>query len=131
MIRFSHTIFYVKDVLQAVEFYEKAFGLKVKFIHESSMYAEMETGDVILAFANEELGKMNLPNGFQTSSLSDLPQACEIVFSADDLHAAFEKAEKAGALRLSTPEMKPWGQEVAYVRDPFGILIEIAGPMRL
>jgi lactoylglutathione lyase len=131
MIRFSHTIFYVKDVVQAVDFYEKAFGLKIKFIHESSMYAELETGNVILAFANEELGKMNLPDGFQPSSLNDLPQACEIVFSTDDPHAAFEKAEKAGAILISSPQMKPWGQEVAYVRDPFGILIEIAGPLTL
>lgn len=126
---FSHTIFYVKDVLEAVRFYQAAFGIKPKFIHESNFYAELATDGVALAFASEELGSLNLPNGFKRNSIKDKPQACEIVFSSDNPQLLYEKAVKAGAISLSPPEIKPWGQLVAYVRDPFGILIEIAAVM--
>ena len=46
-------IIYVKDELATVAFYHKAFGLEQRFLHESNQYAEMETGQTILAFANE------------------------------------------------------------------------------
>jgi lactoylglutathione lyase len=35
----------------------------------------------------------------------------------------------AGAAPLSAPAIKPWGQTVAYVRDPFGTLVELASPL--
>lgn len=129
MIKFSHTIFYVKDVLQAIHFYESIFGIKPKFIHESNAYAELMTGDVTLAFASEELGKMNLPKGFQKNSTDALPHACEIVFTTDNPDQLYQQAVKAGASSIASPQEKPWGQRVAYVRDPNGILIEIAGQM--
>lgn len=129
MIKYSHTIFYVKDVLNTVSFYELAFDLKVKFIHESHSYAELATGDVSLSFASEELGRMNLPEGFASNELKSLPQACEIAFTTNDPKMLYAKALKAGAFSLAPPAEKPWGQTVAYVRDPNGILIEIAGEL--
>ena len=30
---------------------------------------------------------------------------------------------------MTEPETKPWGQDVAYVRDPDGNLIELASPV--
>ena len=129
MIRFSHTIFYVSDVLKTLQFYEAAFGFKAKFIHESNAYAELMTGEVLLAFASEELGDMNLPEGFLRNNLKSLPQACEIAFTTDDPENLYKQAVKAGATELSSPQQKPWGQIVGYVRDPNGILIEIAGEL--
>jgi hypothetical protein len=38
---------------------QKSVALKTKFIHESNVYAEMETGETILAFANNEMLKMS------------------------------------------------------------------------
>jgi hypothetical protein len=38
-MKFGYTIFYVKSVVETVEFYERAFGLQRKFIHESEQYA--------------------------------------------------------------------------------------------
>jgi len=129
MIKFSHTIFYVKDVLKTIHFFESIFEIKPKFIHESNAYAELMTGDVTLAFASEELGSMNFPEGFQKNSGGALPQACEIAFTTDNPEKLYQKALKAGAIGLSEPHKKTWGQVVAYVRDLNGILIEIAGEM--
>ena len=58
-MRFSYAIVYVDDVIKATEFYQKAFDLKTKFIHESNMYAELESGQTTLAFAANEMLKSN------------------------------------------------------------------------
>ncbi|WP_052289959.1 VOC family protein [Scytonema millei] len=67
-MKFSYTILYVKDVTHAVAFYERAFNLKQRFIHESGQYAEMETGGTTLAFASNELARSNFPQGFQENN---------------------------------------------------------------
>ncbi|GAA6623710.1 VOC family protein [Scytonema sp. NUACC26] len=129
MVKFSYTILYVKDVPQSVAFYEKAFGLKQKFVHESKQYAEMETGETTLSFTANELAKSNLPQGFLENSRSNLPAGIEIGFVTDDVPAVFANAVKVGALAVTEPKVKPWGQTVAYVRDLDGVLIEICSPM--
>ena len=52
-VRLGCAIIYVPDVTAAVEFYERAFGLARRFVHDSGEYAEMETGATALGFANE------------------------------------------------------------------------------
>lgn len=129
MIKFSYTIVYVRDVPQAVGFYKKAFNLKQRFIHESNQYAEMETGETTIAFADNQLAQSNLPEGFQENSLLNLPKGMEIGFVVDDVTDAFNRAVEAGAITVVQPKIKPWGQTVAYVRDLDGMLISINSPM--
>ena len=59
-MKLNYIIIYVADAVKAAEFYEKAFGLKTKFIHESNMYAKMESGETTLAFANNEMLRLSL-----------------------------------------------------------------------
>lgn len=129
MVTFSHTIFYVKDVLKAIAFYKDAFDIAPKFIHESNQYAELATGNTILAFASEELATYNLPKGYVPHDVSKVPLACEIVFSVSDVQLWYERALQAGAHSIAIPQRKPWGQTVAYVQDQNGVLVEIAGPL--
>lgn len=129
MMKFAYTIIYVKDVAEAVTFYEKAFGLQQKFIHESGQYAEMDTGATTLAFAWNDLANSNFPGGFRVNELSQPPAGIEIAFTTEDVAAAYKQAVEAGAIELAQPQTKPWGQQVAYVRDLNGVLVEIATPM--
>jgi catechol 2,3-dioxygenase-like lactoylglutathione lyase family enzyme len=124
-MKFSHTSLFVKDVLQSVTFYEKAFGMRKRFIHESNQFAEMEMGEAVLHFAASEPVRANLSEGFQENSLSNLPPGIELCFETDDVEAAFSAAVKAGATAYAEPKTRPWGQMVAYVRDLDGVLIEI------
>jgi len=124
-MRFSYTILYVKDVTQAIAFYERALGLKQRFIDESKQYAEMDTGGTALAFATNEFANANLPQGLQENSLSKLPAGIEIGFVTEDVAAAFKQAVAAGAVAVAAPQVKPWGQTVGYIRDLDGILIEL------
>jgi catechol 2,3-dioxygenase-like lactoylglutathione lyase family enzyme len=125
MVKFSYTILYVEDVPRTVAFYENAFGLKQRFIHESAQYAELETGATTLAFAANELAESNLPEGFLKNSRANPPAGIEIGFVTNDVSAAFQKAVEMGAIAVVEPKFKPWGQTVAYVRDLDGILCEI------
>ena len=45
----------------SVDFYERAFGLERRLLHESGQYAELETGATALAFASHELAAENVP----------------------------------------------------------------------
>jgi len=127
-MKLGYTILYVKDVPRSVAFYEDAFGLSRRFVHEAGLYAEMDTGSTTLAFAAYGLAKSNLPGGFQEHSLSRLPAGFEIAFIAADVPAAYDRALAAGAVSISGPSSKPWGQIVAFVRDRDGITVELCTP---
>lgn len=127
-MKFGYTILYVKDVPRSVAFYEDAFGLNRRFVHEAGMYAEMDTGATTLSFAASGLAKSNLPCGFRENHLSDPPAGFEVAFTTDDVQAAYDKALAAGALAVAPPTIKPWGQTVAFVRDRDGIVVELCSP---
>jgi lactoylglutathione lyase len=127
-MRLGYVIVYVVDVPATLEFYERAFGLTRRFLHESNMYGEMETGGVALAFAAEALIEQN-GVAARPNRRVDLPAGAEIGLVADDVAAAYRKAVSAGAIAYKEPAVKPWGQTVGYVRDNSGFLVEICSAM--
>ena len=127
-MKLGYAIVYVHDVLASVEFFENAFGLKRRFVHESG-YGEMETGATALAFAAHELGKANLPNGYIKADQSTVPLGMEIALVTEDVAAAHAKAVATGAASIKEPMVKPWGQTVSYVRCPDGTLVELCTPV--
>jgi lactoylglutathione lyase len=129
MAKLAYTILYVQDVTKSIEFYEKAFGFKRKFIAPGDSYGELATGDTTLSFASFETAASNLKGGFIQSSKSNKPFAIEIAISTDDVEKLYDQAIKSGAVAEMAAKYKPQGQTVAYVRDPDGFLIEICTPM--
>jgi lactoylglutathione lyase len=129
MIKFAYTILYVQDVEKTISFYERAFGLKRKFIIPGNSYGELSTGATTLSFASIEQAASNLKEGFMESSSNKKPQAFEIAFTTDDVEKVYKNAIKEGAIAEASTKVKPHGQTVAYVRDPDGFLVEICTPM--
>jgi catechol 2,3-dioxygenase-like lactoylglutathione lyase family enzyme len=128
-VRFGYAILYVRDVAASVDFYERAFGLERRLVHESGQYAEMETGATALAFAAHELAAANVPDLFKPAAAGgDTHPAFEVCLVTENVEAAYARAVEAGAAGVSEPQTKPWGQQVAYVRDPDGMLVELASP---
>jgi len=127
-VKLGYTLIYVDDVVATMKFYEKAFGLKRGFLHESKQYGEMITGETKLGFVHHETAKSH---GFKYNKLSLKAKAAgiEIGLVATDVKKAFAKAVKAGAKPVSNPAEKPWGQVVSYVRDCNGLLVEICSAM--
>lgn len=129
MIKFAYTIFYVEDVEKTISFYEKAFGLKRKFIAPGNEYGELLTGETTLSFAAVSLAKTNLSAGFIESTANGKPFGIEIGFTTEKVEQVYNDAIKAGAIAVEKAKTKPWGQVVAYVKDLDGFLIEICTPM--
>jgi uncharacterized glyoxalase superfamily protein PhnB len=127
-MRFAYTIVYVADVRAAVAFYGEAFGFAARFVSEAGDYGELETGATALSFAAASMAEANgtpleLPDPARPAP------GIEIAFATEDVAAAWARALAAGATAVVEPSVKPWGQTVAYVRDPFGVLVEICTPM--
>jgi lactoylglutathione lyase len=127
-LAFGWTILHVADVGGTVDFYERAFALRRRFVDPKGEYAELETGATALAFAAHSLvdrlgthaghAAGAAPHGFEIALVSD----------ADMIEAAYERALAAGAVPVKPLAKMPWGQTVGFVRDPNGILVEICTP---
>jgi lactoylglutathione lyase len=123
-MKFGYVILYVPHVVKAVAFYEEAFGLVCRFVHEAGQYAKMETGTTALAFASEEMISPT-HRGFRPNRSEGEPAGAEVAFVTDDVAKSFKRAVAAGAAPVVKPTEKPWGQIVSYVRDLNGFLVEI------
>jgi len=127
-MRLGYVILYVPHVAETVAFYEKAFGLSRRYIHESGQFAEMETGATSLAFCAEELiHTMDL--AVRPTRPGETPPAAEVAFLTESVDKDYERALAAGAVSVLAPVTKPWGQTVSYVRDNNGFLVEICSPV--
>ena len=122
-------IVYVDDPPAVREFYMGAFGLQGGFVAPTGTYAELDTGATKLAFAAYALGEQNFAGGVRPAAGDGQPPNVELALVADDVDGAFERALEAGCAALAPPADKPHGQRVAYVRDPFGTLLELATPL--
>lgn len=128
-MKLAYTIVYVADVAASLDFYERAFGLQRRFLHESGTYGELETGATALAFCQHELARESLGGAFRAADAASEPLGMEIGLVTDDVPAAYARALAAGASALKPPLTKPWGQTVAYLRCPDGSLVELCSPI--
>ena len=124
-MKFIYTIVYVSSVAASLDFFERAFGLQRRFLHESGEYGELETGATTLSFAAHPTARGNLGRDYVAADTSAAPLGMEIGLVTADVAAACQRAVNAGAVLLTAPATKPWGQTVAYVRCPDGTLVEL------
>ena len=128
-MKLGYTIIYVPDVSASLEFFNRAFGIEQRFLHESGTYGELETGQTTLAFAAHELGALNFPGGHVEAHSSARPLGFEIALVTEDVEQAHRSALSAGAIEMAAPTAKPWGQMVSYLRCPDGTVVELCTPM--
>ena len=123
-------LLYVEDVEASLAFYERAFGLKRRFFHEEDgkAYGEMETGATRIGFASLAMAQEQVGQVI-ASDPGKPPLGIELALATSDVPALYARALDAGAIPVSEPKTKPWGQTVAYVRDHAGHLVEICTPM--
>jgi lactoylglutathione lyase len=129
MLKFAWTIIYVKDVIATIEFYEKAFGFKKKFVAPGDEFGEINSGETSIGFSTIKLLNEHLPGGFIASDIAAKPFGVELAFTTTDVEKHYNEAIAAGAVAVTPVEVKPWGQTVGYVRDMNGILVEICTPV--
>ena len=127
-MKFGYAILYVDDVEKAVNFYEKAFGLKRKLVVPGE-FGELETGSTRLGFAARSHASTLFAIPIQEGGRDHPAAPFEIALVTSDVEKAFARAVAAGALAIAEPAPKPWGQTVAYVRDDSGFLVELCTPI--
>jgi lactoylglutathione lyase len=126
-MRFGGTVLSVDHVSDVVDFYQRAFGLELRFFDEALEYAELETGGPTLAIAAHSLGEMLMPDGYKRP-VDGQPAGVEVAFLTADVPAALAKAIAEGASPIAAPKRMPWGLEVAYARAPEGTIIGFSEP---
>ncbi|XP_021887650.1 uncharacterized protein LOC110806953 isoform X1 [Carica papaya] len=123
---FAYTVVYVKDVAKSVDFYAKAFGYNVRRLDESHRWGELESGQTTIAFTplhqHETDDLTGVVQGPRSSR--ERPQM-EVCFCYTDVDAAYKRAVEKGAVPVSEPENKEWGQKVGYVRYIDGIVVRM------
>ena len=100
-MQLGYTILYVPDVPATLKFYEAAFGLITRFLHESGDYGELETGSTALAFSSHSLMQQL---GKNPQAASPTAPCFEIALCTPDVAAALARAVINGFLvELCTP----------------------------
>jgi lactoylglutathione lyase len=122
---YAYTSLVVEDVKSAAAFYQQAFGFRLDHAHDEWDYAEIETGRTRISLVAPSLVETHLPIAVRVNRADEMPAGIELTFVVEDVDAAFDRAVEAGAAVLVRPSEKLWGQ-AAYVRDPHGVLIQLA-----
>ncbi|XP_004294575.1 PREDICTED: uncharacterized protein LOC101293858 isoform X2 [Fragaria vesca subsp. vesca] len=105
---YAYTVVYVKDVAKSIAFYSKAFGYAVRRIDES------HSGQTTIAFTPKHQHETDdLTGKVQKPSSGEERQPVEVCFDYPDV--AYKRAVENGAVAVSAPEQKEWGQKVGYV----------------
>jgi catechol 2,3-dioxygenase-like lactoylglutathione lyase family enzyme len=130
-VALGYVILFVRDVSASLAFYEKAFGLSRRFFNDDNgkTYGELETGAACLAFASLELARAQLNQEVVVASPDKAPLGVEFALVAPNVPKLYSSAVRAGASSVKEPTSMPWGQTVAYVRDPDGHLVELCSPV--
>ncbi|BAS83527.1 Os03g0277500, partial [Oryza sativa Japonica Group] len=128
---FAYTVVYVKDVAKSAAFYSAAFGYTVRRLDQSHKWAELESGTTTIAFTPLHQRETDaLTGAVQLPDSAGERGPVEICFDYADVDAAYRRAVDSGAVPVSPPEQKSWGQKVGYVRDIDGIIVRMGSHVR-
>ena len=108
----------VRNGSKAIEFYQKAFGAHLLFVHKMPdgkvMHASLQIGDSRLMLADEFPGMG--PKSAET--LGGSPVVLNIF--VDDVDALWNQAVAAGAQVTMPLANQFWGDRYGQLKDPFG-----------
>lgn len=122
----DYVILIVEDMDRTLRFYTEVLGLCLG--HRSGDYAQLDTGATRLGFYTREAMAKTL--GLSLNLPTQYAPGFEIGFKVADVDRAFQELVTRGALPVTPPITRPWGQRTAYIRDPDGHLIELAQDLR-
>lgn len=126
MDRLSLVILAVCDLSRSIEFYRRSFAWPQTV--DVPVYAEFLTpGDLRLGLYH----RGGYVRNFDTVHVSERPTvgvtATELYVECDDVEATLGRLISVGAQMISPLSERPWGDICAYVADPDGNVLAIAG----
>lgn len=127
-VSLGYVLFYVRDVAKTAAFWQEAFGLTLKFAHESGEYAELSTGATTLGFVGDTLMQQQGVK-YRANSAEGEPGGAQVSLVTAAPEQLVARATARGARTVKAVEQKPWGQKSGIVLDENGILVEICSPV--
>lgn len=122
----------VSDGEAAIKFYGKAFGAILETKHPAEdgkrlMHAHLKMGSGAVMLHDEfpEFGDQGAKAPTRLGGAS-----CTIHLEVPDADAAWERAIEAGAEVVMALDNQFWGARYGQIRDPFGHLWSIGGPVK-
>jgi catechol 2,3-dioxygenase-like lactoylglutathione lyase family enzyme len=113
--RISAIMLGVRDVPQAIAFYEKTLGLTV--VMQETQLALLQCGTVTLGLSRGHV-----------QGAPHVAGATEVVFRVENVRAAYRALEALGLAFLTEPHQATQTDWVAHFRDVDGHLLSIFGP---
>lgn len=122
----------VNDGEAAISFYEKAFGATLEAKHPAEdgkrlMHAHLKLGSGAL-FLHDDFPEFGDRGAKPPTRLGGA--SCTIHLEVPDADVAWNRAVKAGAEVLMPLDNQFWGQRYGQIKDPFGHLWSIGGPLK-
>jgi lactoylglutathione lyase len=117
----DYVVLVVEDLERSLAFYVGLLGLSLG--HRSGPYAQLATGRTRLALYERSAMSETLDMPLRAPD-PDAP-GFEIGFKVGNVDVAYVELVGLGAAAAVPPRTRPWGQRVAYLRDPDGHLVEL------
>lgn len=131
-LQFCHIT--VNDPDEALAFYRDALGLELRNDVASGGFRWVTLGspdregpEIVLS---EPHAGRSQADGDTLQELLTKGVLPNVVFTSDDVDAAFEKVRAAGFEVLQEPMDQPWGPRDCAFRDPSGNMVRISGAAR-
>ncbi len=140
----DYVIRYTSDVPRLVRFYREIAECVVRLERFGGRYVELDAGLATLAICDLDLRGELLPelepeqapvsqspnaNTPRPETVAFRRDAIQLSFRTTDVPAALDRGLDAGGTLVAPPSVKPWRCEVALIRDPDGLLIELCRRM--
>ncbi|KKU87933.1 MAG: Glyoxalase/bleomycin resistance protein/dioxygenase [Candidatus Gottesmanbacteria bacterium GW2011_GWA2_47_9] len=108
----------VHDFERSLSFYRDSLGLTMN--SQDGKYADFKLGDTLLAvFQKDEAIIMFSKNHMKRGG------GCVLAYQVVDINKACEELKKKGVEIFEGPKTTPWGQKVAYFKDPDNNIWEV------
>jgi catechol 2,3-dioxygenase-like lactoylglutathione lyase family enzyme len=145
----DYVIRYTSNVPRLVRFYREIARCEVRLERFGGRYVELDAGLATLAICDldlrgellpelepEQAAASQSPNAVPPNADTPRPEsdvfrrdAIQLSFRTTDVPAALDRGLDAGGTLVTPPSVKPWRCEVALIRDPDGLLIELCRRM--
>lgn len=122
--RFEELVIFVADVEATARFYETAFGFGRR--KTGAGFAVLDVGGVRLSIQARSLATRHGGETVSKMSLERTAPPFELAFDVTEVDATYARAIEAGGEPLEKPHDTEWGDRIAHLRDPNGVLIGLS-----
>lgn len=121
----DYLVLVVTDIERSVVFWRDVIGAEHQ--HTSGPYAQFSVGQVRLGLFQADAMAETL--GRDVGVPGPGRSGFEVGFLVEDVDEAYDDLVASGAVAVTAPGDRAWGQRTAYVADPDGYLIELVRPL--